>query len=162
MDKQVLLDNLETNILNKSLFNSGLGVVYFLITARKIIDNERLVPSYPTLYVYGNWIAHCELGYEPSTKKIMPLPLSPDLTIGKSRKEILNQIKKHLEDIFNFEKLKTDIKKFIKDKEIPIDPSLNWNSFRKHFLKEVNTSKIEFKTNGVKSHLLKKSDRVTF
>jgi len=146
MDKQVLLDNLRTNMPNNLLFNSGQQVVYFLITARKIIDNENLTSKYRTLYVYCNWIVHCKLDRKSSTEFISSL-LSPDLILGKSRKEILNNIKKYVNNIFNFKKLKADIKRFIKDKNIPIDPSLNWNSFCKHFLKEVNTSRIEFDIN---------------
>jgi len=58
MDEQVLLDNLRTDM---PLFNSGREVAYFLITARKIIDNEKLALNYSTLYVYCNWIVHCKL-----------------------------------------------------------------------------------------------------
>ena len=143
MDEQVLLDNLRTDM---PLFNSGREVAYFLITARKIIDNEKLALNYSTLYVYCNWIVHSKLDKNSSTKFMSSL-LSPDLIIGKPRKEILNNIKKYVNNVFHFKKLKADIKRFIKDKNISIDPSLDWNSFCKYFLKEVNTSRIEFDIN---------------
>ncbi|MFH1175572.1 MAG: hypothetical protein V1698_02515 [bacterium] len=146
MDKEVLLDNLRTNMSNNLLFNNGQEVVYFLINARKIIDNENLKTKYKTLYVYCNWIVHSKLDRESSTKFISSL-LSPNLILGKSNKEILSNIKKYVNDIFNFEKLKVDIESFVKDKKIPVNPLLNWSSFCKHFLKEVNASEIEFYMN---------------
>jgi hypothetical protein len=143
MDKQILLDNLRTNMPNNPRFNSGKEVAYFLITARKIIDNENLTSKYETLYVYCNWIVHPKLDRKKSTEFISSL-LSPNLILGKSNREILSNIKKYVNDIFNFKKLKADIEKFVKDKNISINPLLNWDSFCKHFLKEVNTSEIEF------------------
>jgi len=146
MDKQVLLNNLRTNMPNDSLFNSGQQVVYFLISARKIIDNENLTSKYGTLYIYCNWIAHCKLDKKSSTEFISSL-LSPNLILGKSRKEIISNIKKYVNNVFNFKKLKADIGRFVKDENILANPLLSWSSFCKHFLKEVNTSEIEFNIN---------------
>lgn len=145
MDEQILLNNLRKN---KQLFNSEQEVVYFLVTARKIIDNENLALKYSTLYVYCNWIVHCKLDRKSSTEFISSL-LSPDLIVGKSRKEILNNIKKYVNSIFNFKKLKVDIEQFVKDKKIPINLTLNWNLFCKLFLKEINTSEIEFNIKNI-------------
>lgn len=147
MDKNVIIKNLQKFLINNPQFNDGYKIVYFLVTARKIIENENEAGSYKILWAYCNWVVHTKLNKESSTE-VISLLISPNVFINKSRKEILHNIKKHVRDIFNFNKLKSDLKKFTNDKNLPIDLSIkNWNSFCKLFLKEMQTSEIEFKVN---------------
>lgn len=143
MNQKVLIKNLQNFLRSNSRFRNGFDVVYFLITIRKIIENENQEKEYTLLFTYCNWIVHPNLDKASSTENISSL-ISSYIDTSDYRKT-LQDVEEHASEIFNFKKLKSEIKKISKDKNLPVNFSAsNWCSFCGLFLKEIESSEIKF------------------
>ena len=104
-------------------------VVYILVQMRKLMDRtaeELNSPSYPTLRLYCNWVAHIGLSFgEARTLVAQANDLYPRLMAENTSPTE----KAGFWETYTFAALRADIDRFILTHRLPAITHANWNNF---------------------------------
>jgi len=147
MDEKDITNKLQSFLQNHSAFKEECEAVYLLVEIRKILEYGG--NYYKTLRFYCNWVLHKELNQERTTKLLSDI-FETNIDFGKCGYENACNIKSVGADFFKLDKFKKELKKFFKDKRLPMDLlNKNWWTFRKLLLEIIKDCPVIFTPNKI-------------